>query len=151
MPEHLRVAQVVVVVLDDGIGRIAGEVIASVGAVGHALLLLAVAASRRVECHHSIGAEAGGVVLVDDGRTGEDVSQRVARESHGLFRPVHEVGRGGVAPRHVAPVVALRVILVEEVVSAVDVDHSVRVIHPVLGGGEVYLRAVLLGTAVVGG
>lgn len=51
------------------------------------------------------------------------------------------------SPRHVTPLVALGVILVEEVVGAVGEDQSVGVVDPVLGGGIVYLRAVELVSA----
>ncbi len=40
MPEYLRVAQVVVVVLDDWVAGEAGEILAAIGGIGDALLLL---------------------------------------------------------------------------------------------------------------
>ena len=57
---------------------------------------------------------------------------------------MHEVAADRVAPGHVAPRVAERVVLVEEVVLALVVDEPVRVVHPVLGRREVELRAIEL-------
>ena len=57
---------------------------------------------------------------------------------------MHEVAADRVPPRHVAPRVPERVVLVEEVVLALVVDEPVRVVHPVLGRREVELRAIEL-------
>ncbi len=47
----------------------------------------------------------------------------------------------GVAPTHVPPLGALRIVLVEEVVFALVVDEAVGIVHKILGGREVKLRA----------
>ena len=54
--------------------------------------------------------------------------------------PVHEVAADRVAPGHVSPRVAERVVLVEEVVLALVVDQAVGIVHPVLRRREVELR-----------
>jgi hypothetical protein len=60
----------------------------------------------------------------------------------GEFVPVEEIGADGVAPAHVSPLVAEGVVLEEEMVLALEVDEAVGVVGPVLGRGEVDLRAV---------
>ena len=70
------------------------------------------------------------------------------RDRERLLLPVHEVGAGGVAPAHVAPAGAVRVVLEEQVPRAVVVDQAVGVVHPVPLGREVQVWPVLL---VVGG
>ena len=60
------------------------------------------------------------------------------------FLPVDEIAADGVAPTHVAPGVAERVVLVEEVVFAVEPDQPVGVVGPVLARRKMKLRAVRL-------
>lgn len=76
-------------------------------------------------------AEAGSVVRVRDDRAGEDFLGRVRAHGDRLLVPVDEVGAGRMAPRHVAPVGAQRVVLIEQVIAAVLVDEAVGVVHPV--------------------
>src|SRR3954447_14176829 len=57
---------------------------------------------------------------------------------------MHEITAHRVPPGHVAPRVAERVVLVEEVILALVVDEPVRVVHPVLRGREMELRAIRL-------
>ena len=61
---------------------------------------------------------------------------------------MEHIGRGGVSPAEVAPAIALWVILVVEVICAVEINHAVRVIDPVLCRSKEYLRPVLLIAAV---
>src|SRR3954447_10536151 len=57
---------------------------------------------------------------------------------------MHEITAHRVPPGHVAPRVAERVVLVEEVILALVVDEPVRIVHPVLRRGEMHLRAIRL-------
>src|SRR3954449_3534882 len=57
---------------------------------------------------------------------------------------MHEITAHGVPPGHMAPRVAERVVLVEEVILALVVDEPVRVVHPVLRRREMQLRAIRL-------
>ena len=54
--------------------------------------------------------------------------------------PAHEVAADGVAPAHVAPAVPLGVVLVEQVILAVEEDQPVGVVDEVLRGREVEQR-----------
>ena len=86
-----------------------------------------------------IGAEAAGVVAVIDGGTGEDHDAVFFGDGDGKLLPEDEVGGDGVAPAHVAPLIAGGVELEEEVILAVEKDGAVGVVDPVGRGGEVNL------------
>ena len=136
--------------VEDGVAGVLGPGAAAVVAVGEVLGLegLAVAGARRVagvDGDHAWlagGAEAAGIVLVHDRAAGEDHDAVFFGERHGQFLPVDEVAADGVAPTHVAPGVAERVVLVEEVVFAVEPDQAVGVVGPVLARREMELRAI---------
>ena len=53
------------------------------------------------------------------------------------------------APRHVTPCIALRVVLIEEVVGAVEHHEAVGVVGPVPGRRIVYLRPVRLAVVLL--
>ena len=143
VPEHLRVAEVrTVVVGNDRIARVGLEGHATIVAVGQTLLL--VLSSAGIEGNDSILAEASCIVLVDDGRTRKDVSQLVAIECSLLLLPVQQVGRGSVTPAHITPVIAVRVVLIEEMPDTIDIDHAIRIVHPILCWRVVYLWTILL-------
>ena len=154
MPKDLRVAEVAQAarVGDHRVVGILRPGAAAVGAVGHALRLdlglLGLLGVRVVigkegdEGRVVLRAEARGVVPIDDGATGEDVSEAVGRQGDREVLPVHEVAADGVAPVHGPPDGFLGVVLIEEVVLPVVIHHAVGVVHPVFGGREVDLRAV---------
>jgi hypothetical protein len=76
-----------------------------------------------VDCHEARfagGAEAAGIVLVHHGASREDHDAVLFRESDRQFFPMDEIAADGVPPTHVAPGVAERVVLVEEVILAVE-------------------------------
>ena len=142
MPDYLRITEVTEdCVGDDGISLILGEGQASVFAVGKALLLMF--ARTGIECEHRTLSETCSIVLVDHCAAGENVAPFVAEHGYRFLLPVNEIGGGSMAPAHVAPVVALRIVLVVEMVDSVDVDHAVRIVCPVFGGSIVYLWSVL--------
>ena len=58
--------------------------------------------------------------------------------------PPQQVAAHGVAPAHMPPFVALGVVLVEEVILAVEEDQPVRVVHEVLRRREVEERPQVL-------
>ena len=45
---------------------------------------------------------------------------------------------------HISPASTIRIVLIEEVVFAVVIYHSIRVIHPTIFGSEVIVRAIRL-------
>ena len=57
-------------------------------------------------------------------------SVRFWRQRHRMVDPVHEVGAGGVAPLNEIPVGTIRVVLVEDVITALPEQGSVDVVHP---------------------
>ena len=81
----------------------------------------------------AVRAEPAGVGLVDDGAAGEDHHACSSRERDRQLLPVHEVAAHRVAPATCCPSSSpYGVVLVEEVVLAVEVDQAVGVVHPVL-------------------
>ena len=111
-------------------------------------------AGRGIQQHdRRMGAapQAGGVVAVDHRAAGEHGAELVRVELHRPLPPVQHVAAGRVAPVHVAPVGAVRVVLVEQVIGAVVVDQAVGVVQPAAPRREVELRSqrlvVLLGGA----
>ena len=64
--------------------------------------------------------------------------------------PVHQVAADGVAPVHVAPFPAVRIVLVEQVILAVVEDEAVGVVVPAASRREVELRAEPLAVEIVG-
>ena len=153
VPEHLRVAELLGADVQDRVPvvvQVPGA--ALVRGVGQGLGLVAADVGPRPHRDHGRvvwAAQAGGVLGVDDRRSGEHPVLRGVRDRHPQLLPVDQVLGDGVAPGHVAPVRALGVVLVEHVVLAVVVDESVGVVHPVLLGGVVALRAPPL-TGLVG-
>ena len=83
-----------------------------------------------------------GVALVDDGAAGEDHDAVVLGERHGQFLPMHEIAADRMAPTHVSPRIAERIVLKKEVVFAVEVTKPIRVICPVLARRKMVLRPV---------
>src|SRR5262249_21761793 len=66
-------------------------------------------------------------------------------ERDGHVPPVNHVFADGVIPVHVAPDGGVRVVLEKHVVEAVPVNGAVRIVHPVLGGEKMELRAKWIG------
>jgi len=126
--------------IEHGVGGVLGPGAAAVVAVGEVLRLegLAVGGARGVagvdgdQARLTGCTEAAGIVLVHDGAAGEDHDAVFFRESDGHFLPVDEIAADGVAPTHVAPGIAEGVVLVEEVVFAVEPDEAVGIVGPVL-------------------
>ena len=56
--------------------------------------------------------------------------------------PMHKIGADRVPPAHVSPLVAVRIVLIKQVVFAVKIHKSVRVVHPVHFWGEMKLWAI---------
>ena len=140
MPEHLRVAEVVVIVLDYRIAFIRGECLSTILAVGNRLLLGSTGGG--IYGYKCIGTEASSVVLVTYGRTGENHTKSIWLESYWLLFPMKHVGRSGMSPAEVAPTIALRVILIIEMIRAIYKYHSVGIVNPVFGWGVMYLRTI---------
>ena len=146
VPEHLRVAELAVEVVEHRVTGVLGPGPTAVGAVGQRLILV-VRPRARVDRHHrrvAARAEAARVLVVDHRATREDRLVSLLRDRDGQLLPVHEIAADRVTPRHVAPRVPERVVLVEEVILALVVDEPVGVVHPVLGRSEMKLRPVEL-------
>ena len=77
--------------------------------------------------------EAGGVISVNDCRTGEDHSVLIGIDSDRLVFPMNQILRSRMSPMHGSPNRSVRVILIVEMPNAVRfvVEHAVGVVHPV--------------------
>ncbi|MBA7636940.1 hypothetical protein ES703_44568 [subsurface metagenome] len=56
---------------------------------------------------------------------------------------MNKVGTYGVAPGHISPVDAARIVLKEHMILALVVDQAVWVVRPILFWGKVKLRPIL--------
>ncbi len=148
VPEDLGIAEVRRVDVQDRVAGVLGPGGAAVGAEGEGLFLLAgrllLAGVDGDERRVGLGAEAGAVVLVEYDAAGKDHLVVVLGDGQRELLPVHQVGADRVTPRHVAPGVARRVVLEEQVILTLVPDQAVGVVHPVLRRGEVELGPVLL-------
>ena len=93
-----------------------------------------------VEQQNRILAETGNVVVVAVCAAGEHRTGFIGEENVAEFFPVNEVFGNGVSPGHVAPVDAVRIVLIEHMILAVHEDQTVRVVVPADAGGEVRRR-----------
>jgi hypothetical protein len=140
VPEDLGIAEVLGVDVQHGVPRVLAPGAAGVDADGQ-VLRLAVVAVAGVD-----GDEAGGhvgaaqparVPPVVDGAAGEDHDAVLLPQREREVPPAEHVRADGVPPAHVSPRLALKVVLVEEVVLAAEVHEPVGVVHEVAGRGEV--------------
>ncbi len=89
-----------------------------------------------------------GAVIVDRASGEAAVSVIPARsrsESNWEMLPMNHVGADGVRPMHVAPDRGVRVVLEKHVVAAVPENGAVGIVHPILGGKQMKLRAKRIG------
>ena len=86
--------------------------------------------------------QGAGVVPIDDGRAGEHGSHGVGFKRVAELMPANEIGADCVAPGHVAPFGAERIVLEKQVILAFIKDQAVGIVDPVFGGGEMKLGAV---------
>ena len=145
IPLDLRVAEFGHAEIEHGIARVLRPRAAAVRAVRDVLVLQAgLAPGGRVDRDEGrlAGAgEAARVVRVDHGTAGKDHRVLVRMQRDGKFFPMLQVGADGMAPADVAPHVAVRIVLVEQVVFAVEPEQAVRIVDPVAAGREMVAGA----------
>ena len=142
VPDDFRVTEVALRGSQDGISRILLEGFSVVKAIGHALHLAV--ACRCIEGNDGTGTEPGRIILVDNTRATENCSQRIGRNGISVMLPSDEVRTGGMSPMHVPPHGAVGIMLVEQMVDPVFVEHSVRIIHPTVSRAEMIHRTEFL-------
>lgn len=77
---------------------------------------------------------AGTIGLVDDGGAGKGpIAVSFGGEGFRLVSPAYEVGAGGVAPVHIAPVPAIGIVLIEKVIVFAIENEAVGIVEPTLG------------------
>ena len=139
--EYLRVAEILQPVerLQDRVAFVFGESPAVVGAVGH-MLDLAVAGAG-VERNDGPIAISGGILLIYHDAPGENVPVGIPLQSNRLVLPMDQVLADGMAPVHVSPHGAVRIVLIIEMIDAILEEQPVRVVHPAVGRREMVRRA----------
>ena len=142
VPYHLRVAKLGQTATDHGV--------AGVLLVGHALVgtdskrYLLTTCGGRIERQYAVLSEARHVAFVHDTAAGENTAHLVGIEYRLVFFPTQEVRRRSVPPRHTPEinVLSIGVELVIEMPPCAIEYHTVRVVHPVVVYGVMYLRAI---------
>src|SRR5450756_53843 len=79
-------------------------------------------------------AEAARIPLIHHDTAGKDHLAIVFRDRDGEFLPVQQIATDRMAPTHVAPCVATRVVLIEKMVFPFEKHQAVWIIGPVLFG-----------------
>src|SRR6202022_294703 len=87
-------------------------------------------------------AEATGVLAVHYDAARERHFAVLLSDCDRKLLPIQEVRANGVPPTHVAPFITERIELIEEVILLVKVNEAVRMVRPMLAGGEVHLWTV---------
>ena len=158
VPDHLGVAVLASLVREHGIALVLVPGGAAVGAERQALGVCngrpSPLAGGGIEQHDGrlrAAAQPGGVVVVDYGTAGEHAPEGIGIEGHRPFRPVHQILAHRQAPVHVAPLGAVGVVLVEQVIGSGVVDQAVGIVEPAAARRKVELwtqwLAVQLGSA----
>ena len=76
------------------------------------------------------------IVRINDGAAAEHGAERIRREGVRQFRPLEQVFADGMAPMHVAPIDAIRIVLEEHMIFGVVEDEAVRIVVPPAIGRE---------------
>ena len=130
--------------LDHGVARVFLPGLASVVAVSDAFAPAGAGESHDDRRFCAL-LKAAGVVGIHDRAAREAPVVELPGIKRGRpFLPVHQVGADGVAPVHVAPVPAVGVVLIEEVIRTRVPDQPVGVIEPAAAGREVELGTMRL-------
>ena len=110
-----------------------GKGLSVVQAIGHALRLHVSPRrwfGRSIESDNGILTETGCVLLIHHTRTAENSSPGIRCKSDTFIVPMRQVCTGRVSPVHVSPHRTVRIILEIQVIHAILVEHTVRVVHP---------------------
>ena len=159
MPEDFRVAKIRHVQVNHRIACVLREGTSAIIAVGDVLRLQRLAICTFLGMAGVNGDQTGNVHLLKNRRVRVlaesaavfPIHHHAARKDHyAVFLgdrrrqllPVDEIRAHGVTPSHMSPLVAERVVLIEEVIFASEVHRAVRVVGPVDGRREVILRAI---------
>ena len=141
IPEDIRIAAVVA---DDRVVLPVSPGQPRIVAVGDGLAAARIGEGRD---HHLFAPrlKTRCVVGVDRGAAGKTMvlGHRPGVEGDGQLLPMHEVFAHRMAPVHIAPTPAIRIVLEEQMPLAVVIDHAIGIIGPAAFGAEVELRAEL--------
>src|ERR1700751_2602925 len=131
VPRDAWVAEICQLKVEYGVSAVPCPCAPIISAVGDILRLARTVwrvAGPRVNRHHahSFGiTKPAGIVFVYDNAASKGHYAILFGDSDGKFFPVEHVRTYGVAPTHVAPLIAERIVLVEEMVFAMEEDESV--------------------------
>ena len=140
MPKHFRIAEVFLADVQDWIARINYPGSSTVIAVREALILkllrINVTREDQYQWRLTIQAQAARVVVIHDRATREGHHAIGKGNRHRQVLPVNQIPRDRMTPTNVARCVPEGVVLIEQMVLALEKDQTIRVVHPVLGRRE---------------
>src|SRR5665213_1751144 len=84
------------------------------------------------------------IPFIDNHASGKNHFAVVLCDGHRELVPMEEIATDRMSPAHMAPCVPFRVVLIEEVILAVEVNKAVRVVCPVVLRRKVNPRPILL-------
>src|SRR5688572_30398878 len=79
----------------------------------------------------SFAAKSGCIVAVYYSAAGKNVTKTIREQGDGLFFPPDHISAGGMSPMHWPPHLPVWKILEEQMISVIEKNHAVRIIHPV--------------------
>lgn len=91
---------------------------------------------------HAKPAEIG---MIADNRPGKDHRPSCFGQGDPKLGPRHEVGGDRMAPTHMPPKVAKRVVLIEEMIFGVEPDEAIGIIDPIAARREMQSGAIGFG------
>src|SRR5690606_5075957 len=82
------------------------------------------------------------IFMVHYRTSGKNCSQGVWKERYLLFLPIYKILTDSMSPMHWAPNRTVRIVLVKQMVFAVQINHPIRIIHPTFCRRKVIERAM---------
>ena len=143
MPEDIGIAKIAQPRIENGIAVRLDETQPRILADRKMLRLArAVDTGRGEQGDEPSRAEPGAALRVECHAPREEVMPLVAQHRGRQVAPVDQIGRAGVAPRHVAPILVMRIMLIIKVPQPVGPDEAVGIAQPVRGRGYMIAGAV---------
>jgi hypothetical protein len=143
MPEHVGITEISHLQVEHGIAGVLLPASPSIAAEAEALGLERCWVQLRtgVDRHQRVLAKPGRALRIVNCRTGEDHELIVLKQRRGAFSPVRQIRADGVTPAHMAPVLAVGVVLIKQVPQPAMMDEAVGVAQPVRSWRIVIVRA----------
>ncbi|MBA7548918.1 hypothetical protein ES705_41386 [subsurface metagenome] len=96
----------------------------------------------RISSNQNIFTPAGGIVFIYYRTAGKHCAKFVREKSIIQFFPVNQIFANCMTPMHISPISFVWVVLIVEVVFAVKINQSIRIVIPSSPGSKMKLRAI---------